>query len=355
MSTFAKATFNASSYSSGRPTYPDRLYGEISRFYKRQPKGCVARWERMADIGCGTGQATSHFKGAFDEIVCVDPSAGMLSKARDFLFKAQPSQLAHSPSETPKATQFTFAQGYGEDLRTAIPEDGSIDVLISAQACHWFDWSKVWPETRRVLRPKGGIAAFWVYGEMGLTAHTSLAPTIERFWQGTDKDSKSSIGAYFERPGRTVLERLLTDVPAPKDVLGNESGLEDFSRVFLVSDPKSIPVDPEPTCPVSIHAPTPMRTSWRWIDLLSYMRTASALHSYHERFPEDLQAPDDIRFLEQDLADISARLIAVKGGDVAVRFWKDLREGVAKEISGGVGLFDRVTVEWPVAMLLVRR
>jgi hypothetical protein len=77
------------------------------------------------------GQATSHFKGAFDEIVCVDPSAGMLSKARDFLFKAQPSQLAYSPSETPKETQFTFAQGYGEDLRTAIPEDGSIDVLIS--------------------------------------------------------------------------------------------------------------------------------------------------------------------------------------------------------------------------------
>jgi hypothetical protein len=71
---------------------------------------------------------------------------------------------------------------------------------------------------------------------MGLTSHTSLAPTIERFWQGTDKDSKSSIGAYFERPGRTVLERLLTDVPAPKDVLGNESGLEDFSRVFLVSE-----------------------------------------------------------------------------------------------------------------------
>lgn len=118
-----------------------------------------------------------------------------------------------------------------------------------------------------------------------------------------------------------------------------------------------------------------MRTSWRWIDLLSYMRTASALHSYHEHFPEDLQAPDDTRFLEQDLADISARLIAVstgisdtlafggrpvgpdevKGGDVAMRFWKDLREGVAKEVEGGVGLFDRVTVEWPVAMLLVRK
>ena len=139
--------------------------------------------------GLSIGQATAHFKGAFDELVCVDPSAGMLSKARDFLFKAQPG--TRSPSEQPKATQFTFAQGYAEDLRTAIPEDGSIDVLIAgapvlpthtnapdvvivAQACHWFDWSKVWPETRRVLRPQGGVAAFWVSLDLGHLLHSSI-------------------------------------------------------------------------------------------------------------------------------------------------------------------------------------
>lgn len=33
--------------------------------------------------------------------------------------------------------------------------------LDIAQACHWFDWSKVWPEMERVLRV-GGTAAFWV-------------------------------------------------------------------------------------------------------------------------------------------------------------------------------------------------
>ena len=30
-----------------------------------------------------------------------------------------------------------------------------------AQACHWFDWSKVWPEVGRILR-KDGSTAFWV-------------------------------------------------------------------------------------------------------------------------------------------------------------------------------------------------
>src|ERR1700722_4983386 len=33
--------------------------------------------------------------------------------------------------------------------------------FCSAQAAHWFDWTKFWPECARVLR-KGGSAAFWV-------------------------------------------------------------------------------------------------------------------------------------------------------------------------------------------------
>ena len=30
-----------------------------------------------------------------------------------------------------------------------------------AQAAHWFDYKKMWPETARILR-KGGTAVFWV-------------------------------------------------------------------------------------------------------------------------------------------------------------------------------------------------
>jgi len=42
-----------------------------------------------------------------------------------------------------------------------------------------------------------------------------------------------------------------------------------------------------------------------WRDLLSYFRTMSALLSYHEKFPEDLKAKEDARFLEDDLTTIS--------------------------------------------------
>lgn len=74
----------------------------------------------------------------------------------------------------------TFHQGQSEDLNALLPS-GSVDLVISgsyvhfiikrsqdrpyhlftAQACHWFNWEKVWPEVTRILRT-GGTAAFWV-------------------------------------------------------------------------------------------------------------------------------------------------------------------------------------------------
>jgi len=58
--------------------------------------------------------------------------------------------------------------------------------------------------------------------------------------------------------------------------------------------------------------PILLRQEMTWRDLLNYFRTMSALLSYHERFPEDLKAEEDARFLEEDLATIngsSGRLI----------------------------------------------
>lgn len=45
-----------------------------------------------------------------------------------------------------------------------------------------------------------------------------------------------------------------------------------------------------------------------------------------------------------------------KGGDISIRFWKDLREGASRlEPNTPVGINDTVDVEWPLALLLVRK
>jgi hypothetical protein len=65
-----------------------------------------------------------------------------------------------------------------------------------------------------------------------------------------------------------------------------------------------------------------------WIDLRQYLYTWSSLHTYLERYPEDLKRPD---------------------GDIAIRLWHSLMSGIgAKEQ-------DTVDIEWPLALILVRR
>ena len=46
----------------------------------------------------------------------------------------------------------------------------------------------------------------------------------------------------------------------------------------------------------------------------------------------------------------------MRGGDIAIRFWKDLRENVLKEVPDAkVGAEDAVLVEWPLALILTRK
>ncbi|KAF8885376.1 S-adenosyl-L-methionine-dependent methyltransferase [Gymnopilus junonius] len=339
MSTFAKATFNASTYSASRPTYPPQLFEYIFSFHRRGSKLKEAQWQRAVDVGCGTGQATVRLR-PFREVIGIDPSHGMLEKARAYAEKLGQENQSNIP-------KFNFVQGSAEDLSTAISENGSVDLLVAAQAAHWFDWSKVWPETFRVLR-RGGTAAFWVYAEFRLPEFPALGPRITTYAQGSDP--LKSVGNYFQRPGRTILERHLADVPDPSSFIkGGEC--EEFQRVYFCGDnvPDFIPKN------APIH-PVLMRTEMRWRDLLSYFRTWSALHTYHEKNPDDLKQPADPRFLDEDLANSSEPLDELRAGDIAIRFWKDLREGALKaNPNAEVGAEDMVQVEWPVALLLARK
>ncbi|KAF5372351.1 hypothetical protein D9615_009267 [Tricholomella constricta] len=331
MATFAKRTFNASVYSSFRPTYPKKLFKDIFEFHRTGKDVAV-------DLGCGTGQATTELLGHFSTVIGIDPSQPMIEAA----------QAKH------KDKGISFRQGSSEDLSAIIPDD-SVDLVISAQAGHWFDWEKVWPETSRILR-KGGTAAFWTYAEMRLSEYPFVTPLITAYAQG--KDLATSLGPYFERPGRTVLENMLTDVPDPsqmESVMIHRGGLAHFERRYF-SGPH-FPAHLPPPSPTQIKQ-VAMQLNMRWRDLLGYFRTWSALQNYHERFPEDLNRVDE-RFPEDKLVEgLDSQTgqvnVDVSGGDIAVRFWKDLRGEVRKH-GGSYGVDELVSVEWPIALLLAKK
>ncbi len=110
----------------------------------------------------------------------------------------------------PEGSRFELVNSNAEDLSFLAPS--TVDLVIAAQAAHWFDYSKLWPELDRVLRPSGTVA-FWVYSEFRLPAYPSLTPLITDYAQGTDP--ATSLGPHWQRPGRTILENHLLDVPEP--------------------------------------------------------------------------------------------------------------------------------------------
>jgi SAM-dependent methyltransferase len=96
--------------------------------------------ERAWDCGCGSGQATAGLATHFDAVIATDPSA---------------DQLAHAPALDGVTWQAVPAEESG------LP-DRSVDAVLVAQALHWFDLERFWPEVRRVVRPYGIFSA-WSY------------------------------------------------------------------------------------------------------------------------------------------------------------------------------------------------
>lgn len=123
----------------------------------------ISRFSKRSNLFKIVGQATVELT-PFKRIIGIDPGTRMIEQAaQNFRTQGLSDRIESikSPAES-------------------IPlEDGSVDFItsgnyeasasliqltstpISAQAAHWFDWQKVWPEVARVLR-KDGTIAIWV-------------------------------------------------------------------------------------------------------------------------------------------------------------------------------------------------
>ncbi|KAJ4469199.1 S-adenosyl-L-methionine-dependent methyltransferase [Lentinula aciculospora] len=352
MSTFAKSSFNAAVYAASRPTYPKALFQLIFNYHE---KGAAAlpdtsnitstgsnsslrpRWNTAVDLGCGTGQATTELH-PFQRVIGVDPSEGMVQRAREHVEGALGSE---------KTSQFSFVQSSAEKLEFL--ENESVDLIIAAQAAHWFDWDKQWPEIARILRPSGTVA-FWTYSEFRLPQYPSLTPLITHYLQGKDPDT--SLGPYWERPGRTILERHLVDVPEPKQALGQSGIMTDTDRVYFSGPYHETSPTNSPSLNAPVTLPIILRSQSTWNGLLGYFHTFSSLHNYIEKHPDDAQKHG--------------------GKTLAERTWMELMEGAEKEeqerkqLEGAVEKDklgkevkikgeDELVVEWPVAMVLAKK
>ncbi|EJD07831.1 S-adenosyl-L-methionine-dependent methyltransferase [Fomitiporia mediterranea MF3/22] len=323
MAAFAKASFNAKGYAASRPTYPRQLFDFVFRYHEYgsdlvQPlaKEQQTCWDVAVDLGCGTGQATAELR-QFKHVIGVDPSKQMLVGAQKYTFDGLKGHDLESARK-----QFLFVESQAENL--GFLENSSVDLVIAAQAAHWFNWKVLWPELARVLRPHGTVAV-WGYSEMRLSRYPSLTPIIDAYTHGPDP--ATSLGPHWQQPGRSIVENLLQDIPSASSIVPGAFSSED--RVYFSGS--HFPSLPNPR-QVILHK------KMRWTDFEDYLRSFSSLHTFQVRNPDDANHPD---------------------GDVVKRFINALKtnmgiEGFSKAGSNG-GDDAEVEIEWPLALILAKR
>jgi SAM-dependent methyltransferase len=123
----------ASAYRRYRPGYPAALFDFLA--------GLCPEADRAWDCGCGSGQASRDLAARFAEVIATDPSAAQIAEADP-------------------APNLTYRVAAESDPLIA---PASVDLVIAAQAAHWFDQARFHAEVRRVLKPRG-ILAVWTYG-----------------------------------------------------------------------------------------------------------------------------------------------------------------------------------------------
>ena len=105
----------------------------------------------IADVGCGTGISSQLFLENCNAVIGVEPNEAMRAAAVEF--------LADFPD---------FKVVDGTSGSTTLP-DSSVDLVIAAQAFHWFDPEKTRAEFHRIVKPNGHIVLIWNERQLNTT------------------------------------------------------------------------------------------------------------------------------------------------------------------------------------------
>ncbi len=161
----------AGAYRAFRPGYPPELFAWLASI--------VPAHGAALDCGCGNGQASVALAEHFSAVFAVDPGA---------------EQIRHAAPHPRVEYRVAPAEA------TGLPQ-GSVDLVVAAQALHWFDLDRFYPEVRRVARAGAALAAF-TYGL--LTVDERVDAVIARLYRGILRDDWPPERAHVDAGYRTL-------------------------------------------------------------------------------------------------------------------------------------------------------
>jgi ubiquinone/menaquinone biosynthesis C-methylase UbiE len=157
----------ASKYTQYRPRYPRDLFTYLAQL----PMSRQLAW----DCATGSGQAAVGLTNYFDNIIATDASDKQIANA-----------IEHSK------IRYVVAPAEKTSIKS-----NSIDLVVVAQALHWFDLDRFYAEVSRVST-LGGVLAAWSYGLFRLSS--KIDRRVDHFYTEV-------IGPYWPRERKLVDDR----------------------------------------------------------------------------------------------------------------------------------------------------
>lgn len=201
-------------YTQYRPYYPQALFAYLATLAKTHQ--CA--W----DCATGNGQAAKGLVPYFKKIIATDASE------RQIAYVFQHPQVSYKVELAEQTT-----------IRTH-----SVDLVVVAQAAHWFDFEAFYAEIKRVLKPQG-IIALWCYRLLHIT------PEIDH-----------------------LVEHFYTDVLGP---------FWPAERRFVDAGYQTLPFPFQEITPPLFE----MQATWSLEHLIGYLHTWSAVQKFKEQRKRD--------------------------------------------------------------------
>jgi SAM-dependent methyltransferase len=156
-------------YARCRPSYPDTALDFVVSQCRLGPAAT------LVDVGSGTGIASRLFARRGIRVIGIEPNAEMRAEAEGAEWPAGVSRP-------------TYVDGRSEATGLS---SRSADVVLAAQAFHWFEAQAALGEFHRILRPGGWVVLMWndrdpsdaltaEYGKLILTVPDAAAAEVPR-------------------------------------------------------------------------------------------------------------------------------------------------------------------------------
>jgi len=172
-------------YEAYRPRYPDAFFTFLEAELGIGPATVVA------DVGSGTGISAGPLVERGVVVHAIEPN-GPMRAAAEAKYANRPN--FHSLSATAEAT--------------GLPDD-SVDLVLAAQAFHWFDKPRARAEFARILRPGGRVVLVWnerkLAGTPFLAAYENLLLTYATDYTKIRHElvTEDVLAAFFAGPFET--------------------------------------------------------------------------------------------------------------------------------------------------------